>query len=134
MTPRYLLDTNTASEIIRARNRTLTRRVNALAVGQIGISAVSEAELRFGIARLPFATRLNFLIDEFLFHVTILPWDSPCAVCYGDLRATLEREGRPKENLDTMIAAHAMALQLTLVTNDRAFGRIKGLDVVDWTK
>lgn len=134
MTLRYLLDTNTISEAIRAQNPVLKRRLDTVYIGHLGVSAISEAELRFGLARLPFATRLNLLVDEFLFHVTALPWDSTCAVCYGELRATLEREGRPMENLDIMIAAHAMALQLTLVTHDKAFSRIKGLDVVDWTK
>jgi tRNA(fMet)-specific endonuclease VapC len=134
MSTRYLLDTNTVSEAIRARNRVLKRRLDAVPIQHLGVSAVSEAELRFGMARLPFASRLNLLIDEFLFHLTVLPWDSPCAVCYGELRANLEREGKPMENLDLMIAAHAIALQLTLVTGDKAFSRIKGLNVVDWTK
>ena len=81
MTPRYLLDTNTVSEAIRAKNHVLKRRLSALPIGHLGVSAVSEAELRFGMARLPFATRLNLLIDEFLFHITVLPWDSACAAC-----------------------------------------------------
>jgi len=65
--------------------------------------------------------------------VAILPWDSEAAQQYGQLRAALEREGRPLGNLDTMIAAHALALGAVLVTSDRAFSRIKKLKVEDWT-
>jgi tRNA(fMet)-specific endonuclease VapC len=134
MTPRFLLDTNTVSEAIRAKNHVLKQRIGALPNSRLAVSSVSEAELRYGMARLPHAGRLNLLIDEFLFHITVLPWDSSCVACYGELRASLEREGRPMGNLDIMIASHALALQLTLVTNDKAFSRIKGLSVVDWTK
>ena len=80
------------------------------------------------------ATRLHSLIEDFFLRVAILPWDSEAAQHYGHLRASLERDGRPMGNLDTMIAAHAIALGATLVTNDRAFARIKKLKVEDWTK
>ena len=78
--------------------------------------------------------RLATLVEEFLLTVTILPWDSEAAKQYGLLRARLEREGRPMGNLDMMIGAHAIAEDAVLVTNDRAFTRIKNLKVVDWTK
>ncbi len=67
-------------------------------------------------------------------HVTILPWDSDAAQQYGQLRATLERDGQPMGNLDTMIGAHALAAGAVLVTHDHAFRRIKKLKVEDWTK
>jgi tRNA(fMet)-specific endonuclease VapC len=103
-------------------------------VAQLAISAVTEGELRFGAARLPQATRLHSLIEDFFLRVTILPWDSDAARQYGQLRATLEREGRPMGNLDMMIGAHALALGAVLVSNDHAFARIEGLKVEDWTK
>jgi tRNA(fMet)-specific endonuclease VapC len=77
---------------------------------------------------------LHSLIEEFFLRVTILPWDSEAARQYGQLRATLERTGRPLGNLDTMIAAHALALGAVLVTNDRAFSSIKKLTVENWSK
>ncbi len=98
------------------------------------ISAVTEAELRYGVAHLPDATRLETLVEDFLLTVTILPWDSEAAKQYGWLRATLEREGRAMGNLNTMIAAHALAAGAVLVTSDRAFRRIKNLKLADWTK
>ena len=86
------------------------------------------------MARLVGATRLETIVEEFLLRVTILPWDSDAARHYGQLRATLEREGKPIGNLDMMIGAHALALGLVLVTHDREFTRIKKLKVQDWTK
>jgi tRNA(fMet)-specific endonuclease VapC len=127
----YLLDTNTASYVIKGKSAAVDRRL--LKVPQVAISAVTEGELRYGVARLPDARRLNPLVEAFCAHVTILPWDSEAAREYGPLRATLEREGQQMGNLDLMIGAHAMALGFVLVTHDHAFKRIKKLKVEDWT-
>jgi tRNA(fMet)-specific endonuclease VapC len=131
---RYLLDTNIASFVIKGNSPAVDRRLVKVAMAELAISAVTEGELRFGAARRPHAARLHNLIDDFLLRVIVLPWDSDAAQQYGQLRATLEREGQPMGNLDVMIAAHALALEAILVTNDRAFGRIKKLKVEDWTK
>ena len=133
MERRYLLDTNTASYIIRGHPR-VDRRLARVPMERIAISTVTEGELRFGAARRPEATRLHSLLEDFFLRVTILPWDSDAARRYGELRASLEREGKPMGNLDMMIAAHALALGAVLVTSDRAFARIRKLKVEDWTK
>ncbi len=130
----YLLDTNIASSIIKGNSPAVDRHLVKVPMAQLAISAVTEGELRFGAARLPHATRLHNLIEDFFLRVAVLPWDSDAAQKYGQLRATLEREGQSMGNLDTMIAAHALALDAALVTNDHAFARIKKLKVVDWTK
>jgi tRNA(fMet)-specific endonuclease VapC len=129
-----LLDTNVASYIIKGNMPSLDRWLARVPVAAVFISAVTEAELRYGVARLPDATRLEALVEEFLLTVTILPWDSEAAKQYGWLRATLEREGRPMGNLDMMIGAHALAVGAVLVTNDRAFTRIKNLKLANWMK
>ena len=103
-------------------------------IADVFISTVTEAELRYGLARRPDASRLQSLVEDFLLTVTILPWDSEAAKQYGWLRAGLEREGMPMANLDLMIGAHALAMGAVLVTNDRAFARIKNLKLADWTK
>ncbi len=131
---RYLLDTNIASCIIKGNSPAVDRHLVKVEMAQLAISAVTEGELRFGAARLPHATRLHSMIEDFFLRVAVLPWDSDAAQHYGHLRATLEREGQPMGNLDAMIAAHALALEATLVTNDQAFARIKKLKIVDWTK
>lgn len=134
MASRYLLDTNTASYIIKGNIPAVRRRLLRVPMDQVAISAVTEGELCYGVARRPDATRLQSIVNEFLLRVTILPWDSEAARRYGQLRAELEREGQPIENLDLMIGAHALALGLTLVTSDQAFRWIRKLKVEDWTK
>lgn len=131
---RYLLDTNIASCIIKGNSPAVDRQLMTIAMAQIAISAVTEGELRFRVARLPHATRLHFLVEDFFLRVAILAWDSDAAQQYGRLRAMLEHEGQPMGNLDAMIGAHALALDAVLVTNDHAFARIKKLKIVDWTK
>jgi tRNA(fMet)-specific endonuclease VapC len=130
----YLLDTNTASHIIKGNRPALDRHLAKVPMAMIAMSAVTEGELRFGAARLPHAAHLHQVLEEFFLRVAILPWDSNAARQYGHLRAALEREGRPMGNLDMMIAAHALALELTVVTSDQAFRRVKKLKVEDWTK
>ena len=134
MAIRYLLDTNTASYIIKGSIPSVQRRLVKVQMEQLAISTVSEAELRYGVARRRDATQLATIVKEFLLRLTILPWDSQAAQEYGQFRATLEREGQPMGNLDMMIGAQALALDLVLVTNDQAFRRIKKLRVEDWTK
>ena len=129
----YLLDTNIASCIIKGNSPAVDNRLVNIPVAQLAISAVTEGELRFGAARLPHAVRLHSLIDDFLLRLAIMPWDSDAARQYGLLRATLERGGQPMGNLDIMIAAHALAVNAVLVTNDHAFARIKKLKIEDWT-
>jgi tRNA(fMet)-specific endonuclease VapC len=134
MTRRFLLDTNIASYVIKGNIPAVRRRVVQVPMAQLAISAVTEGELRYGAARRPDAARLHTVVDEFLVRMTILPWDSEAAKHYGQIRASLEREGQPMGNLDMMIGAHALAVGAVLVTNDRAFTRIRELKVEDWTK
>jgi tRNA(fMet)-specific endonuclease VapC len=130
---RYLLDTNTASYIIKGTIPSVQRRLVKVPMAQLAISTVSEAQLRYGVARRRDVTELGTIVKEFLLRLAILPWDSEAAQQYGQLRATLEREGQPMGNLDMMIGAQALALDLILVTSDQAFRRIKKLKVEDWT-
>lgn len=133
MSARYLLDTNAASYAINKKSAAMDRHLAKTPMAELGISAVTEGELRYGAARSGSAP-LQATVEQFLLGVTIFPWDSEAAEQYGELRATLEREGRLMGSLDMMIAAHALALGLTLITNDRAFERIKRLKTEDWTK
>jgi tRNA(fMet)-specific endonuclease VapC len=133
MRPLYLLDTNTASYVIKGNIPATRLRLAQIPMQQVHISSITEAELRYGAARLPDATKLHQIIEEFLLRITILAWDSNAAQEYGLLRASLERTGQPIGNLDLMIAAHALATGAILVTNDRAFARIKKLKIENWT-
>lgn len=134
MSSGYLLDTNISSYIIKGNIPAVRHRLVKVPMAEIAVSAVTEAELRYGVARRGDSKKLEKIVDEFLLRLTILPWDSAAAREYGRLRATLEGAGRPMANLDLMIGAQALAAGLVLVTNDQAFKRIKGLTVEDWTK
>jgi tRNA(fMet)-specific endonuclease VapC len=134
MAVRYLLDTNTVSYIIKGNFPRVRERLLQVSMNEIGISVITEAELRFGVARLPQATKLGIVVEEFLMRVEVLVWDSAAAQQYAGLRARLETNGEPMGNLDLMIAAQALAAEAILVTNDRVFRRVKGLEIEDWSK
>jgi tRNA(fMet)-specific endonuclease VapC len=131
---RYLLDTNTASYVIKGNFPRVRERLLKVPMAEVGISVVTEAELRFGVARRPEATTLKTVVEEFLLRVEVLPWNSEAARHYARIRAVLEKEGEPIGNLDLMIAAQAVAAETVLVTHDQVFRRVKGLKVEDWSK
>jgi len=134
MPTQYLLDTNTASYIIKGNRPRVRKHLLSVPMVQVSISVVTEAELRFGVARRPDAVRLGLAVEEFLLRVAVLAWDSKAAQQYAVIRAALETKGEPMGNLDMMIAAHALATKSVLVTSDRVFRRVPGLKTEDWTK
>ena len=134
MPVRYLLDTNTVSYIIKGNFPQVRQKLLKIPISDVAISVITETELRFGVARLPGSAKLAMVVEEFLLRVEILVWNSAAAQHYARLRATLEENGEPIGNLDLMIAAQAFAADAILVTHDRAFRRIKGTRIEDWTK
>jgi tRNA(fMet)-specific endonuclease VapC len=133
MAVRFLLDTNTVSFHVRRSSRALGRRLRRTPVTHVALSVVTEMELRYGLARNP-RLRVAPLVEEFLAGITILPLTSGVARVYGRIRAELEAKGTPIGPLDLMIAAQAVALKATLVSNNLSeFRRIAGLRCVDWT-
>lgn len=129
---RFLLDTNTVRHLIKAHPQA-TQRLVAVPIHNVCISAITAGELAFGLAKRPQATALKLAVEEFLRRVDVLPWDAEVALTYGPLRAHLQANGTPLAPLDTQIAAHALHLQATLVTNDQAFKQVAGLVLADWT-
>lgn len=130
----YILDTNTASYIIKGES-TVIKHLSAVPMSSVCISAITEAELLRGVARKPEAKRLPLLVREFLLRVNILPWDSSAAAAYAELRTACEKEGYSLGNMDMLIAAHSVATEATLITNDKAFYNVKHyLLLEDWTK
>src|SRR5271154_6914926 len=114
MPVRYLLDTNTVSYIIKGNRPRVRERLLRVAMAEIGISVITEAELLFGLARRPDATKLKTVVEEFFLRVEVLPWDSEAAQQYSMIRAALEGVGEPMGNLDLIIAAQALASNLVL--------------------
>lgn len=130
----YLLDTNIASHVIRGDRPELTRRLAAMPMENIAISAVTEAELYYGLAKRGYPSGLTERVRQFLLRVDVLPWDHDITKTYGDLRALGEAKGISLSPLDMMIAAHAVAMDYVLVTRDGAFSRISDpLRTEDWT-
>jgi len=131
---RYMLDTNTASYVIKANVPAVYKRLMATPMEQVCISVITEAELLFGLAKRPDALGLQKAVNEFLLRVDSLPLDSVAARQYGDLRAWLEGSGKEIGNMDLIIAAHALAVDAVLVSNDKAFRAMKHLKLEDWTR
>ena len=123
-----------ASYVIKGNFPRVRERLVRVPMADVGISVITEAELRLGVARKPEAARLAIAVEEFLLRVQILPWDSAAAKSYATLRSSLERLGEPVGNLDLMIAAQAVAAPAILVTHDHVFRRVKHLKIEDWTK
>ena len=130
---RFMLDTNTVSYFLRA-HPSVTHRIKSEPMELLGISAITEGELFFGLAKRPEARKLRNAVHEFLRRVEVSPWDSSAAAHYGQARADLEKRGRTLAPLDLLIASHAMSVDATLVTSDQAFKQMAGLRVEDWTK
>lgn len=130
--PRYMLDTNVASYIIRGGNPALIAKLGAVPTSALCVSSIVQGELLYGLARRPDARQLQIAVREFLLRVDVLPWDSDVATRYGALRARLEAAGMPLGNLDTLIAAHALTVRAVLVSNDQAFARVPELVVENW--
>ena len=128
----YMLDTNICIYIINARPPAVLERFRRERLGSISISSVTAAELAFGVAKSGSA-RNREALEMFLAPLEVLPFDASAIWHYGDLRAALERRGEPIGALDTMIAAHAMASNTILVTNNtRELARVAGLRLENW--
>ena len=130
-----MLDTNTASYIIKGNPVAVRERLRSVPMASVCISAITKAELLHGVARRPEFRRLPLIVREFLLRVEVLPWDSDAAEAYAKLRTACEREGKPLGSMDMLIAAHSIAAGATLVTNDRAFFRVRHhLMLEDWSE
>jgi len=129
----YLLDTNIASYIFSGYSAAARASLENLSpLEHACISAVTEGELRYGIAKRE-SERLRHALDGFLKRIPIRSWDSDAAVTYGRLRANLQKSGKILGPLDLQIAAHAIALGATLVTRDKAFQQVSDLPgLVNW--
>ncbi len=128
-----LLDTNICVYLIRKRPPEVLRRFDEYAVGDIGLSSITTAELHFGAQKSQRPEGNLRALEQFLLPLTVVPFGQDAAAAYGRVRALLEGRGTPIGSLDTLIAAHALSLDLTLVTNNvREFERVPDLKVENW--
>jgi tRNA(fMet)-specific endonuclease VapC len=130
-----MLDTDTASYIIKGRSPLVEAKLAAIDPAMICISVITRAELLYGLKRLPAGHRLHLGVRRFLRIVRALPWDLDAADYYADIRHQLVTTGRSIGETDMMIAAHTLSAGAILVTNNtRHFERIDApLSMVNWT-
>jgi tRNA(fMet)-specific endonuclease VapC len=130
----YLLDTSIVGYLLSGKSSAARARFREVEDrGICGISAITEAEVRYGCARRSEAARLRDAVGNFLMSVQIFPWNSAAAHSYARLRAQLQVVGRGLALMDMLIAAHAHALGATLVTRDGGFAQLGDkLTVVNW--
>lgn len=128
----YMLDTNPVSYIVKGRSPAAREKLLGLEPGDIAcVSSVTEAEIKYGLAKRPAAARLRTLMEAFLASIRVLSWGRDAADAYGALRARLESSGRLLGSMDLMIAAHAIAAEAALVTRDGAFQAVEELSVIE---
>jgi tRNA(fMet)-specific endonuclease VapC len=132
MKPKYMLDTNICIYMMRHQPPQVRARFAECFVGDVVISAITLAELEYGVAMSGEAQSHNqALLDSLLEDIPVAAFDAQAARAYGPLRAA-HRE-RNKDALDKLIASHALALGVTLVTNNEAdFRNFAGLVVENW--
>lgn len=130
---KYLLDTNICVYLVKQKPLQVLQKFHTLMAGDIGISTICVAELQFGVSRSSNPAQNQQALNSILSSLLVMPFDQSAAVSYGQIRTHLERRGVPIGPFDTMVAAHALSLGVTLVTNnEREFHRVPGLQVENW--
>ena len=130
--PRYLLDTNIVSDLIRHPSGVIRERIAGIGEEAVCVSIVVAAELRFGAEKKK-SPKLSERVTAILDSIAVLPFEAPADSCYAEIRDSLESAGDPIGPNDLLIAAHARSLDLTLVTaNLTEFSRVPGLRVENW--
>jgi len=128
---RFMLDTDTVSFVLRGQGEA-GAQLTAHAPSEVCLSSISLSELRFGADKRR-SKRLHSLIDTFVAPIEVLPFDAAAATVFGRVCAALESKGTPIGTMDTLIAAHAMSLNLALVTNNtKHFKQVRALKTVNW--
>ena len=133
---KYLLDTNICIYIINEKPEDVLRKFEQYPVHEFSISSITHAELQYGIEKSKNRNKNQDALNEFLLPLTILPFHGEKLVkCYGEIRTLLESTGKIIGPLDTLIAAHALSLDLTIISNNiREFSRIPSLKCENWIR
>ena len=130
---RYLLDTNVCVDYLNGRYPSVTERLQRARPSDVATSAIVAAELRYGAEKSAHRRQNQARLDHFLAEVTVIDFDAGASELYGRLRFSLERDGTIIGPNDMLIAAHAVSLRTTLVTdNVKEFSRVRGLRLENW--
>ena len=130
---RYMLDTNICIYLIKKKPESVLKNLNLHMDEGIAISAITLAELKHGVEASQYPEKNAIALNQFLSIVDILPFDDDAATEYGKICATLRRQGTPIGVMDMLIAAHAKAKGLIIISNNvREFARVEGLELKNW--
>ena len=131
---KFMLDTNICIYLIKQRPQSVLDRFLSLPVGDIGISVITLAELRYGAGKSNQPKKNHEALEQFMSPLNVADFDQAATITYGRIRVALERKGRPIGAMDLLIAAHALSLDVRLITNnEREFKQVPGLGVENWT-
>jgi len=129
----YMLDTDVCIYIIKRKPTSALRRLESLRPGELAMSAITFAELMNGAKKSQQVESNVAKLNELAELIEIRPFDQKAAICYGDVRSTLEKKGNIIGSNDLLIAAHALSLDWILVSNnEKEFKRVDGLRIEDW--
>ena len=129
----YMLDTNICIYILKKKPLAVLEKFKSVNPGQLCLSVITFAELAYGVEKSAQKAKNSQIVHAFTGNLLIRPWDMQAATHYAATRCFLEKDGKPIGPLDMMIAAHAMSIGATVVTNNlREFTRIPGLNVENW--
>jgi len=130
---KYMLDTNICIYIIKQKPAIVLDRFRKTDISVISISSITLSELFFGVSKSSKPEQNFMALTQFVAPLEILPFGGEAAQYYGDLRAHLEKQGTPNGSLDMLIAAHALSIESTLVTNnEKEFNRVPSLKIENW--
>ena len=130
---KLMLDTNVCIYLIKQRPASILERFTSHAVGDIGLSVITLAELEYGVTKSSRPARNREALEQFVSPLDVVSFDRHAAAAYGRLRTALEKKGQPIGSLDLLIAAHAVSLDVGLVThNVKEFGKVPGVRIEDW--
>src|SRR5258708_2968149 len=133
--PHFMLDTNTVSYALRGKPPSVREHLRRLPMAQVCVSSITEAELLFGLALKPQATKLAELVNQFLLGASVLPWDSAAAKAHADLCSASCKRGRPLAAMDMLVVAHPSPSGLPPATRARSFRPLRPrLRLADWSK
>ena len=130
---KLMLDTNICIFLIKEHPTPVLERFALHSVGDIGLSVITLAELEYGVAKSGRPARNREALEQFVSPLEVASFDRRATIAYGKLRTTLEKKGQPIGSMDLLIAAHAISLEVRLIThNVKEFGKVPGLHVEDW--
>ncbi len=131
---KFMLDTNICIYLIKQKPAKVLKHLKSHSVGDIGISTISLAELRYGVSKSQHVEKNQQALNEFILPLEVVDFNEKAAEEYGIVRTELEKKGKPIGSMDVLIGAHALSLGATLVTNNvKEFKEIKNLRIVDWS-